>query len=475
MSTQPAGGPPRTLAGKIPAILTSTLEFLRSRMPAITSALVLGLLLGMVIVAVVPGDGPAGRNTAAGQTAPTTVGPFDIELGDLYVKPSSITVPPGATVTLRVRNAGKMDHSLELDGTGGQLLKPGEETTVTWGPFTSSVQAWCTVAGHRESGMVLDILVAGDAGDTTGDTGHSGHSAGADNANATIDFAAKPDEGWKPYDPSVAPAPGGTHHRITLTVREEEQEVAPGVRQLRWTFNGTVPGPILRGKVGDLFTITLVNEGTMEHSIDFHASKVAPNVEMRTIRPGERLEYQFKANHAGIYYYHCGADPMIYHITNGMYGALIVDPPGLEPVAKEIVLVQSEVFLGPQGKPGDLTKMHAEQPDAVVFNGYVNQYLHAPIKIDRGERVRVWLVNAGPNEISSFHVIGTIFDTVYKEGAYLLRPDDTRGGSQALDLMPAQGGFVEFTLDRDGTYPFVTHKMASAHKGAIGLFQVGAA
>jgi nitrite reductase (NO-forming) len=118
--------------------------------------------------------------------------------------------------------------------------------------------------------------------------------------------------------------------------------------------------------------------------------------------------------------------------------------------------------------------MHAEVADAVVFNGYANQYLYAPVPVNRGERVRVWVLNAGINEISSFHVIGTIFDTVYKEGSYLLRPDDGRGGSQALDLLPAQGGFVEFTLDRDGAYPFVNHKMAAAHKGALGLFQVGA-
>lgn len=435
--------------------------------PALTSAVVFGLLFGMIVVAFAPGG--QGRTAAAEAPAPTFAGPFDIELGDLYVKPSSINVPPGATVELRVHNAGKMEHTLALDGKDSPMLQPGQSSTVTWGPFTSSVKAWCTVAGHKDSGMVLDILVAGSAA-----TGGSAADTSDNSGNAKIDFAAKPADGWKPFDPSVAPAPGGTNHEVTLTVEEKEQEVAPGVKQLRWTFNGQVPGPILRGKVGDVFTITLVNKGTMEHSIDFHASKVAPNVEMRKIKPGENLVYQFKADYAGIFYYHCGADPMIYHITNGMFGALIVDPPNLVPVAKEVVLVQSELYLGPSGKPGDLKKMHAEQADAVVFNGYVNQYVYAPVKVNRGDRVRVWLVNAGPNEISSFHVIGTIFDTVYKEGSYLLRPDARKGGGQALDLMPAQGGFVEFTLDRDGTYPFVSHKMASAHKGAMGLFQVGA-
>jgi nitrite reductase (NO-forming) len=438
--------------------------------PALTSAVVFGLLFGMIVAAFAPGDHGVSRTAAAEAPAATTAGPFDIELGDLYVKPSSINVPSGATVELRIHNAGKMEHTLALDGKNSPMLQAGQSSTVKWGPFTSSVRAWCTVPGHKDSGMVLDILVAGaPAG------GDAAAAATTDNSgNAKIDFAAKPADGWKAFDPSVAPAPGGTNHEVTFTVEEKEQEVAPGVKQLRWTFNGQVPGPILRGKIGDLFTVTLVNKGTMEHSIDFHASKVAPNVEMRKIKPGEKLVYQFKADYAGIFYYHCGADPMIYHITNGMFGALIVDPPNLARVTKEIVLVQSELYLGPSGQPGDLKKMLAEQADAVVFNGYVNQYVYAPVKVNPGDRVRVWLVNAGPNEISSFHVIGTIFDTVYKEGSYLLQPDARKGGGQALDLMPAQGGFVEFTLDRAGTYPFVSHKMASAHKGAMGLFQVGA-
>ena len=154
-------------------------------------------------------------------------------------------------------------------------------------------------------------------------------------------------------------------------------------------------------------------------------------------------------------------------------GALIVDPPALAAVAQEFVIEQAELYTGPAGQPGDLKKMMAEQADAVVFNGYVNQYVHKPVPVKKGERVRVWVLNAGINENSSFHVIGTIFDTVYKEGDYLLRPGGGKGGSQALDLMPAQGGFVEFTLDRDGTYPFVTHKLAPAHKGAMGVFKVG--
>jgi nitrite reductase (NO-forming) len=211
----------------------------------------------------------------------------------------------------------------------------------------------------------------------------------------------------------------------------------------------------------------------MGHSIDFHASKVAWSDEMRTIQPGESLVYEFKAQFAGAFMYHCGTAPALHHIGNGMFGVIIINPPNLPAVEEEFFVTQSELYLGPQGQPGDLTKMVNEQWDAVVFNGYFNQYKFSPIKVLPGKRYRMWVLNDGPSENSAFHIVGTIFDTVYKEGAYLLRPNATHGGSQALDLQPSQGGFVEFTFAEDGLYPFVTHKFANVGKGALGFFVVG--
>jgi nitrite reductase (NO-forming) len=290
---------------------------------------------------------------------------------------------------------------------------------------------------------------------------------------ATIDPNAKPPEGFKPYDPELKPAPGGKEHKITIEATEEVIEVAPGVKQEMWLFNHTYPGPILRGKVGDIFTITLVNKGKIGHSIDFHASKVAWDDEMRTIQPGEQLVYQFEAKHAGIYMYHCGTPPALHHIGNGMFGAIVIDPPNLEPVEKEFVFVQSELYLGPEGKPGDYTKMRNDQWDTIVFNGYYKQYFFKPIEVEVGKRYRAWVLDAGPSENSSFHIVGTIFDTVYKEGEYRLRPGGGSGGAQALDLQPAQGGFVEFSFDEPGQYLIVTHKFSNVDKGAVGVFQAG--
>ena len=396
----------------------------------------------------------------------------EVELGDLYVKPASVTIPAGTQVTFKVENRGAMQHDLKVGGTDGtDMIEPGGRAEFTVDGFSDSTQAWCTVPGHKEAGMLMSIKVTGAGSPSSG--GDAAAATGGTSAGAAIDFNAEPASDWKPFDPVLAPAPGATEHKIAMTAEETVLEVAPGVTQEAWTFNGQMPGPVLRGKVGDLFTVTLTNNGKMGHSIDFHASKVAWNDEMRTIEPGESLVYQFEAKHAGIFMYHCGTAPALHHIGNGMFGALIIDPPDLPKVDHEYVLVQSELYTGPDGKPGDLTKMIGEDWDAVVFNGYVSQYKFAPIRVEPEERVRVWVLDAGPNENSSFHIVGTIFDTVFKEGTLVLEPDARRGGSQALDLQPAQGGYVEFSFDEAGLYPIVTHKFANVGKGALGLFQAG--
>ena len=420
-------------------------------------------MLAIAIAAIGAGETDDTTGGASEGGAPVT---FDIELGDLYVKPASVDVRPGQEVTLNVTNKGAIAHDLKVDGTTGtKMLDPGASETIKLGSFDKSTQAWCTVPGHKEAGMLLDINVKGAA-------------AGADteaeaSKAAVIDPQAKPAADWKPFDPRLQPAAGGTEHKIQVDAVEKVMEVAPGVEQKVWTFNGTVPGPVFRGKVGDVFTMTLTNKGEVDHSIDFHASKVAWNDEMRSIKPGESLVYQFEAKHAGIFMYHCGTPPALHHIGNGMYGALIVDPPNLPAVDHEFAFVQSELYLGAQGKEMDLKKMQGDDWDAVIFNGYFNQYATAPIRVEPGQRIRAWVLDAGPSENASFHIVGTVFDTMFKEGAYTLRPGSERGGAQALDLQPAQGGFVEFTFDEAGLYPIVTHKFSNVGKGALGLFQAG--
>ncbi|MCB1258029.1 MAG: multicopper oxidase domain-containing protein [Microthrixaceae bacterium] len=312
----------------------------------------------------------------------------------------------------------------------------------------------------------------GGGGNSTG-----GSSNGTDDTSkfAVWDPNTQPPEDFKAVDPVLPPAPAETVHDITLTATEHKGEVALGVVQELWGFDNKVPGPVLRGKQGDQFNVTLKNEGAIGHSVDFHASLVAPNVRMATIQPGEELPYPFKAKHHGIYMYHCGTAPVLHHIGAGMYGAIVIDPPDLAPVDYEFIFVQSEFYLGEPEGVGDYDKMLNEKWDLVTFNGFANQYVYDPIEVDLNKRVRAWVLNTGPTNISSFHIVGTIFDTVYKEGNHLLRPGDgnNNGGCQVLDLMPAQGGYVEFTFEEAGLYTMVSHRFSDVPRGAAGVFKAG--
>ena len=428
-------------------------------------ALVVALLIGL--------DDSDGATAASAQVGGAEAKTVEITLADLSITPGEIDVATGTNLTLHVMNKGAIPHNLTVDGGPRTAdLAPGAMEDLHIGAVTKAIEPYCSLPGHKAAGMVLKINVTGAAAATPSES----HAAPtAETAGAKIDFNAKPGPDWKPFDPQLAPAPGGTEHQVTFHMSEQVREVAPGVTQQMWMFEGQVPGPVLRGKVGDLFTVTIVNDGTMGHSIDFHASQTSMDQDMRTLQPGESLVYQFRADYSGIWMYHCGTVPILHHIGNGMYGAVIIDPPDLAPVDHEYVMVQSELYTGPQGQPGDLTKMLADEPDAVMFNGYVNQYEYAPITdVKAGERVRVWVLDVGPSDISSFHIVGAIFDTAYKEGAYLLRPDNNEhGGSQALDLMPAQGGFVELTFAKPGMYAMLNHKFVDASRGALGVFQVG--
>ena len=413
---------------------------------------------------------PTGDVVATGETTEVTVG-----VEGMRYTPAVIEVPYGDELVVTFENTGGDVHDLTFaNGIRTQRLAPGASETIAVGLIGADLDGWCSIAGHRQMGMELTVRVIGapDGEATPGDHGdHGAQNPGAPSAADDIDLAADPGVGFTPWPAALAPASAATVHRVTLRVEETVADVAPGIRQTRWTFGGTAPGPVLRGTVGDRFEITLVNDGTIGHSIDFHAGALAPDEPMRTIQPGETLTYTFTATRAGIWMYHCSTMPMSMHIANGMFGAVIIDPPDLAPVDREYVLVQGELYLGPQGETADADSIAAQTPDLVAFNGYANQYVHAPLAAGVGERVRVWVLDAGPNVASSFHVVGGQFDTVYREGAYELRPGDA-GGAQALGLLPAQGGFVELTFPEAGNYPFVTHIMSDAEKGAQGIFHV---
>lgn len=399
----------------------------------------------------------------------------NITISGMSFVPSSVDVPVGATLRLTLKNTGTEVHDLVLaTGQTTGRLAVGESKTITVNNVREPIAGWCSVAGHRAMGMVFDVKVAG----VSSNTNHSGHQHSASSQSAQVDLNWQPPSYFKAHD---ARAPrsqaAGTVHRHTLRVSEITAQVGAGVTQKRMTYNGAVPGPVLRGQVGDRFEITLVNDGTMSHSIDFHAGVLAPDKPMRSISPGQSLQYNFTATRSGIWLYHCSTAPMSVHLAAGMHGAVIIDPPGLSQVDHEFVLIQSEIYLGPEGGSTDEAKVAAKTPDLMAFNGMAFQYKYRPLQVTAGQRVRFWLMDAGPSLPCTFHVVGGQFDQVFYEGAWTLGGPDQigsrwSGGSQALNLGPCQGGFVEFVPPQAGHYTFVTHAFADMEKGAVGVLHV---
>lgn len=423
--------------------------------PLLVSLSIVGVLVLAVVLIAVHGR-QSGHDRPPDDTADGGNRTVAVKLVDMDIVPATIAVPRGTRLTLRVSNAGAVRHDLAFPhGPATRMLDPGASQRIALGTVTTDETGWCTVPGHQQAGMTLTIRVSADR-------------APSATRDASIDPDAVPARGFRARSATL-PAAGSRVHRVTWHVRDRTLTVAPGVTQRMWTFGGTVPGPTLHGRVGDTFVVTLVNDASMGHSIDFHASSVAPDRAMRTIGPGQRLVYRFTAHHAGAFMYHCATAPMIQHIGNGMYGAVVIDPPDLAPVAAEYVLVGSELYLGPDGAVGDVSKMRHGSPDAVVFNGYYDQYRFAPLTAPAHGRVRIWVVDAGLARPIDFHVVGAQFDTVFSDGGYLVRPGNpARGAAQVLALQPGQGGFVEFTLSGPGHYPFISHLMIDADRGATG-------
>jgi nitrite reductase (NO-forming) len=431
-------------------------------------ALVTVAVLGGAIVETAGSGATQSQAIAAGATPTGHTTVARVAAAGMRFHPDVVNVPVGDRLVIELTNTDPDTvHDLVLDdGQDSGRLRPGTSMRLDAGVIGRDVTGWCSVIGHHRMGMMLTIRALGASSSASAaGSGVSGHE------HSTVGTSRDPGAGFTAYNPALPPVEPGRVHRRTFHVREVEREVAPGVRQKLWTYNGTMPGPTLHGRVGDRFEITLVNDSQLAHSIDFHAGVRAPDQVMRTIPPGGRLVYRFTATRAGIWMYHCSTMPMSAHIANGLFGAVVIDPPGLAPVDKSYVLVQSELYLGANGGEVDTDKLAAERPDLVVFNGYPNQYDHRPLRVRAGERVRIWVLDAGPNRSSAFHVVGGQFGTTYAEGAWLVR-DASSGGSQTLALGPSQGGFAELTFSEPGRYPFVSHQMIDAERGAHGTIEV---
>lgn len=307
--------------------------------------------------------------------------------------------------------------------------------------------------------------------------------------------------------PNIAPLePGNQTHNIRMDIIAQEVEIAPDIRYKAWTFGGSVPGPVIHVREGDKINFTMKNRSTekvsvtkpvkggamfleqlrsnnpqkpeaivqpMIHSVDFHAGTVAASDKWQAVPPGMSIQFEFIANYPGVYIYHCGTPPVLQHMSMGQYGVVIVSPkegyPTDEQVDKEFAVVQSEFYLK-QKEDSNLYEMDYDaamnkQPTVVAFNGHQNALMDAPLKVAKGDRVRLYMLNVGPTDVASTHVIGAIFDRVWYEG----NVENEWRGMQTVLLGASNGAVLEFIAPEAGHYVLVDHEMADAEKGAKGL------
>lgn len=284
-------------------------------------------------------------------------------------------------------------------------------------------------------------------------------------------------------NPANVPPPIERTEPATIDVELETIEVEAHLSHNStfryWTFNGTVPGPFIRARVGDTINVTLKNhpDSWMMHNVDFHATTgPGGGAEATSAAPGEEKSFSFKALNPGIYVYHCAVPPVALHIANGMYGLILIEPEeGLPPVDKEFYVMQGEIYTNePFGTSGLLTesyeKLLDERPEYFVLNGHVGALTdHYPMRANVGETVRIYYGVGGPNYASNFHIIGEIFDKVYLYGSLVSPPLE----SVQTVMVPAGGAVaVELKCEVPGRYVLVDHALSRVERGLAGYLLV---
>lgn len=366
---------------------------------------------------------------------------------------------PGQVVQLTLINGDGTQHDLiapdlnaatdmvtELGASSGTVFVAGEEGTYDY---------WCSVPGHRAAGMAGSIIVGEGA-------------------------VAGPEMPSVARDPADLPGPLEVRepmtHDVLLTTTELEGHLADGTSYRFWTFDDQIPGPFLRVRQGDTINVSLFNDpsSTMMHSVDFHAV-TGPGggaVATQTL-PGETTEFSFKAIIPGLFVYHCATPMVAHHITNGMYGLILVEPgEGLPAVDHEFYVMQGELYTHEAfGKRGatefSVQKLLDEAPEYLTFNGSVGALTDEyPMHANVGETVRIFFGVGGPNKTSSFHVIGEMFDKIYDHGSFSHEP---LRDVQTISVPPGGATIVEFALEVPGRYILVDHALSRMERGLVGF------
>lgn len=390
----------------------------------------------------------------------------------------------GDTVRVTIVNGAPVLHDFKIDEFGaysGELLEAEQSAVVEFvvdqpGEF----EYYCSIPGHREIGMKGLLRVTGTVA-ATGAANENAVAEGAEVAAAVPTAApAEADAVSIIRNPADVPPPVGDrepqHIRIDMTAKEVNGKLADGTTYRYMTFDGQVPGPMIRVRVDDTIELHLHNDAgsQLPHSIDFHAA-TGPGggaVYAQTL-PGEETMFTFKALQPGVYVYHCATPSIGHHISSGMYGLIVVEPEGgLPPVDHEFYVMQGELYTAqPFGTQGHLDfsheKMLDEDAEFFTFNGAAGALTsdEYAMRAEVGDTVRVYFGVGGPNATSSFHLIGEIFDRVYDQASLTSPP---LRDVQTTTVAPGGATVVEFTLDVPGRYIFVDHALSRLERGLAG-------
>ncbi len=390
-----------------------------------------------------------------------------------------LTANVGDTVRITVINGDPVLHNLHIDEFGvatADLLTQDQQEIVEFvadrpGDFIY----FCAVPGHHEIGMFGTLTVTGVASDAYVSAAPTVETA----AEATV-APAVADAVSIIRNPADLPAPIGdrapTIVQVDLTAVEVDGQLADGTTYHYMTFNGQVPGPMIRARVGDTIEVNLRNDltSTLPHSIDLHAVTGPGGGAIYTqTLPGETTSFTFQALQPGLYVYHCATASIGHHISSGMYGMILVEPEGgLPPVDHEFYIMQGEIYTAqPFGTQGHLDFSHEqmldEDPEYLVFNGAAGALTldEYALRANVGETVRIYFGVGGPNFTSSFHLIGEIFDRVYDQASLTAAP---LTDVQTTLVPPGGATVVEFTLDVPGRYILVDHALARLERGLAG-------
>jgi nitrite reductase (NO-forming) len=388
----------------------------------------------------------------------------------------------GDTIEITISSGEGAQHDIVFPALNVASTKFDKSTGATKVRFkvtrAGSFEYYCTISGHRQIGMEGKLEVAGGATAATGATKPASKST----VKAISVEAARAGAVSVAMNPNAVPAAIQRRAPQTVTYRIETVELDgrldDGTTFTYWTFDKKVPGPMLRVRKGDMVNLTLANakDSKMVHSIDLHATTgPGGGAAFLQVPPGEEKTISFKAMNPGLYVYHCATPSVAEHISAGMYGMILVEPEnGLPRVDKEFYVMQGDIYTkhqhGTKGhQPFDHDKLAAEQPDYFVFNGTIGSLTKEhKMQAAVGETVRIYFGVGGPNKISSFHVIGEIFDRVYTEAS----TSAPRENVQTTSVPPGGAAIVEFKVEYPGKYVLVDHALSRAGKGLLGVLEV---